>query len=97
MPHYMVLINWTEQGARDAKSTVQRYDAAEAAGAKMGVTFKSFYWTMGAHDAVGIVEAADDATVSRFILTVGAQGNIRTVTARAYTRDEMSQIMKGMP
>jgi uncharacterized protein with GYD domain len=52
---------------------------------------------MGAHDAVGIIEAADDATVSRFILTVGAQGNIRTVTARAYTRDEMSQIMKGMP
>jgi uncharacterized protein with GYD domain len=93
----MVLINWTEQGARDAKNTVQRYEAAEGAGARMGVTFKSFYWTMGAYDAVGIVEAADDATMSRFALAIGAQGNVRTVTARAYTRDEMSQIVKGLP
>jgi uncharacterized protein with GYD domain len=94
MPHYLVLVNWTDQGARDAKNTVQRYDAAVAAGARMGVTFTSFYWTMGAHDAVGIVEAADDSTMSRFALAIGGEGNIRTVTARAYTRDEMAQILK---
>lgn len=95
MPHYVTFITWTDQGVRNAKDTVQRYDTAVTTGARMGVTFKSFYWTMGAYDAVGIVEAADDATVSRFIIAVGAQGNIRTATARAYTRDEMAQILKG--
>lgn len=97
MPHYVTLISWTEQGVRNAKDTVQRYDAAVAAGAKIGVTFKAFYWTMGAYDAVGIAEAQDDATMSRFVLSVAGQGNVRTVTTRAYTRDEMAAIAKGLP
>lgn len=97
MPTYVTLISWTDQGARNAKDSVQRYEAATAAGAKMGVTFKDFYWTMGAYDAVAVAEAPDDATVSRFVLATGAQGNVRTVTMRAYTKDEMTQIVKGLP
>lgn len=97
MPTYVTLISWTDQGARNAKDTVQRYDAAVAAGAKMGVTFKDFYWTMGAYDAIGIAEAPDDATVSRFVLATAAQGNVRTLTMRAYTKDEMARIAGGLP
>lgn len=97
MPSYVALINWTDQGARNAKDTVQRYEAAESAAMKMGVKFKSFHWTMGAYDAVGVVEAPDDAAVSRFLLAVGALGNVRTTTMRAYGKEEMTQILKGMP
>ncbi len=97
MPEYITLINWTDQGARNVKETLQRYDAAAAAGMKVGVKFKDFHWTMGAYDAVGVVEAPDDATVSRFLLATGALGNVRTTTMRAYTRDEMTQILKGLP
>jgi uncharacterized protein with GYD domain len=97
MPMYITLINWTDQGARSAKDTVQRYEAAESAGKKMGVKFKSFHWTMGAYDAVGIVEAPDDAAVSRFLLATGALGSVRTMTMRAYAKDEMTQILRGLP
>lgn len=97
MPTYVALINWTDQGVKSVKDTVQRYEAAQAAGLKMGVKFKDLYWTMGAHDIVGVIEAPDDATVSRFLLATGAVGNIRTTTMRAYSKDEMTQILKGMP
>ncbi len=97
MPTYVTLINWTEEGARNVKDTVQRYEAAESAATKMGVKFKGFHWTMGAYDAVGVVEAPDDATVSRFLLATGAAGSVRTTTMRAYTKDEMTQILKGLP
>lgn len=96
MPTYVTLINWTDQGVRSAKDTVQRYESAQSAGMKMGVKFTSFHWTMGAFDAVGIVEAPDDATVSRFLLATGALGSVRTTTMRAYAKDEMTQILKGM-
>lgn len=96
MPTYVTLLSWTDQGARAAKETVQRYEAAERAARQMGVAFKSFLWTMGAYDAVGILEGPDDATVSRFLLAVGAQGNIRTATMRGYTKEEMAQILQGM-
>ena len=97
MPTYITLINWTHQGVKNAKDTVQRFEAAEAAAMKMGVKFKDFHWTMGAYDMVGIVEAPDDATVSRFLLATGALGNIRTTTMRAYTKAEMTQVLKGLP
>jgi uncharacterized protein with GYD domain len=97
MPTYVALINWTDQGVKNVKDTVQRYEAAQAAGMKMGVKFKDLYWTMGAHDIVGIIEAPDDAAVSRFLLATGAVGNIRTTTMRAYSKEEMTQILKGMP
>ena len=97
MPIYITLINWTDQGVRNAKDTVQRYEAAQAAGAKVGVKFKDFHWTMGAYDAVGVVEAPDDVAVSRFLLATGAAGNVRTTTMRAYSKDEMTQVLKGLP
>ncbi len=97
MASYVLLINWTDQGVRNVKDTVQRYETARAQAGKMGVTFKEFLWTMGAYDAVGIVEAPDDNTVSRFALAVGSLGNVRTVTMRAYNRDEMSGILTKLP
>jgi uncharacterized protein with GYD domain len=97
MPTYITLINWTDQGVRNAKDTVQRFEAAEAAAMKMGVKFKDFFWTMGSYDIVGVIEAPDDATVSRFLLATGALGNIRTTTMRAYAKEEVRQILKGLP
>lgn len=97
MPVYVGLLSWTDQGARNVKDTVQRYEAARSAAGKLGVTFKEFLWTMGAYDAVGILEAPDDATISRFILAIALQGNVRTVTMRAYSASEMKSIIGGIP
>jgi len=40
MPTYVTLINWTDQGVRNFKDTVDRSEAAQAAMSKAGVSFK---------------------------------------------------------
>ena len=44
---YIVLMNWTDQGAKTADQTVARYDVAKDDLAQRGVTIKDIYWTMG--------------------------------------------------
>lgn len=93
MATYYALCNWTDQGVRNVKDTTQRAEAAEAAARKVGVTMKSVMWTLGNYDMVVQLEAPDDAAVTAFGLAVGMQGNIRTQTLRAFTRDEMKAIL----
>ena len=50
MPLYVILANWTDQGARSAKDSPRRLDAAKKALKDMGGEFKSFYLTMGDYD-----------------------------------------------
>jgi uncharacterized protein with GYD domain len=93
MPTYVALINWTDEGVRNFKDTVDRYDAAQSAFENLGVHFTDIRWTLGAHDIVATVEAPDDETLAAALLTVGAQGNIRTTTLRAFTGAEMRTII----
>jgi uncharacterized protein with GYD domain len=58
-----------------------------------GVRFTDVYWTLGAHDIVGIVEAPDDQSLAAGLLAVAGQGNIRTTTLRAFSADEMKGVI----
>jgi uncharacterized protein with GYD domain len=60
---------------------------------RMGGQMKDLYWTVGSYDLVAISEFPDDQTGTAFLLAVGAQGNVRTTTMRAYNADEMSEII----
>jgi uncharacterized protein with GYD domain len=94
MPNYVCLFDWTDQGIRNARDTVDRVDrAAELAEEKHGVKLEQIYWTIGPHDLVGFFEAPDDESVTAFLLELGSAGNIRSTTLRAYDRDEMSSII----
>ena len=93
MPAYVALINWTEQGIHDFKSTRDRGEAFRGVLQGMGATLTGLYWTLGAYDIVGIIEAPDDETVTAFSLAVGAQGNARTVTMRAFDKAEMQKVL----
>ena len=44
-----------------------------------------------------VVDAPDDESLAAGLLAVGAQGNIRTTTLRAFTRDEMRSIISKAP
>ena len=88
MPTYIALIDWTEQGVQNFKDTVDRYEAARGQLETLGVTFKDIYWTLGAHDIVGFLDAPDDETLSAGLLAVAAQGNLRTTTLRAFDANE---------
>lgn len=44
-----------------------------------------------------IFEVPDDASMSAVALAVGATGNIRSQTLRAYTREAMEAVLKKLP
>jgi uncharacterized protein with GYD domain len=94
MATYVALINWTDQGVKGFKESVDRYEAAQSQLSSMGVRFTDVYWTLGAHDIVGIIEAPDDQTLAAALLTVAGQGNIRTTTLRAFSLDQMRGVIR---
>jgi uncharacterized protein with GYD domain len=93
MPTYIVLSNFTDQGIRNVKDTTKRADAVKAAAKKFGASMNQIYWTLGQYDLVAIVEAPDDESATAFGLAIGAAGNIRGQTLRAFSKDEMDGIL----
>ena len=94
MPTYVTLMNWTDQGIRTVRETMQRRDQADALAEKHGARIERVYWTVGPYDIVTIVEAPDDESVSAMLLELSSGGNLKTTTLRAYGRDEMSGIVQ---
>ena len=94
MPTYVVLFNWTGQGIRNVRDTVDRYDRSTELAEKHGVSLEQIYWTVGPYDIVGIAEASDDESISAFCLELSSAGNLRTTTLRAYDREEMSSVLQ---
>jgi uncharacterized protein with GYD domain len=93
MPTYVTLINWTDQGVKAFKESVDRYEAANKAMSGLGVSFKDVYWTIGPYDIVAIVDAPDDESATAALLQVAAQGNIRTTTLRGFSADEARAVI----
>jgi uncharacterized protein with GYD domain len=96
MATYIVLGSFTEQGIRNVKDTVKRADMVKEAAKKAGLNMKEIMWTLGAYDMVVTFEAPDEAAITAFSLAVGAAGNVRTQTMRAFDRGEMSDIIARM-
>jgi uncharacterized protein with GYD domain len=96
MTRYIVLASFTDQGIRAVKDTTKRAEAVREMGARLGVQMKDVYWTLGKYDIVITVEAPDDATMTSFGLAIGAAGNVRTQTLRAFNADEMQDILGKM-
>ena len=93
MATFVVLTNFTDQGIRNVKDTTKRADAVKEMAKKFGVTAKEFFWTLGSHDVVAIFEAPDDASMTAVGLSVGAAGNVRTQTLRAFSKEDMTGIL----
>ena len=93
MATYVSLIQFTDQGIRNIKDTVKRGEAAIAEAEKIGMNIVEEFWTMGAYDVVVFFEAPDDETMSAFTLKIGALGNVRSHTLRAFRRSEMEAIL----
>jgi len=97
MATYITLLNYTEQGIRNMKQSPKRVEAARQLMAKHGAELKAFYLTLGAHDAVSIMEAPNDETAAKILLNLGAQGNVRTVTLRAFDEGQYRDIVASLP
>ncbi|WP_336488986.1 GYD domain-containing protein [Methylobacterium nigriterrae] len=96
MTTYIMLANWTDQGARTATDSPTRLDAAKKLLAEMGGAFRHFYLTMGPYDIVIVYEAPDDAVAARFNLQLGMLGNVRTQTLKAFPEAAYRQIVNSL-
>jgi len=96
MAKYISLVNWTDQGIRNVKETVNRADAARKAFESAGGKIIDIYWTLGQYDIVIISEIPDDESAYRLVLTLGMQGNVRTTTLQAIGQQEMTRILGGI-
>lgn len=96
MTTYIMLANWTEQGARHVKDSPGRLDAAKKLLRDMDGEFKAFYLTMGDYDMVAVYEAPDDAVAARFTLQVAQLGNIRTRTLKAFPEQAYRAIIASL-
>src|SRR4028119_782228 len=74
MPTYVTLMNWTDQGIRTVRDTVNRRGQADELAQKHGANIEEVYWTVGPYDIVAIVQAPDDESVTSTLLELGSAG-----------------------
>ncbi|CAN7224200.1 GYD domain-containing protein [Rhizobium sp. LjRoot254] len=93
MTTYILLLNWTDQGARNLRESPKRLDAAKKSLEAMGGAIRDFYLTMGESDMVAICEAPDDAVMARFCLTLSLAGNVRSRTMKAFPESAYRELI----
>ena len=93
MPTFIVLLDYTDQGILNLKDSPQRADAFTQFAEKAGATILAQYWTIGNHDGVLVMEAPSEEKAASVLLHLGAGGNVRTTTLRAYDWAEAQELI----
>lgn len=97
MPTYVALMKLTDQGAKDIKNAPKRAQDFIKGLEAMGGKLLGFYLTMGEYDYVGIAEAPSDEVALTFLAGLGAAGNVRTTTMKAFKMEEFNALVKKLP
>lgn len=97
MPTYVALMKLTDQGAKDIKNAPKRGQEFIKGLEAMGGKLLAFYLTMGEYDYVGIAEAPSDEVALTFLAGLGAAGNVRTTTMKAFRMEEFSSLVSKLP
>jgi uncharacterized protein with GYD domain len=93
MPTYIALLKWTEKGIAGVKGSPARLDAGRAAFKAAGINMTDVYMTMGRYDLICVLEAPNDETLAKGMLTLGSDGNVSTETLKAFTEAEYRKIL----
>ena len=94
---FIMSLDWTEQGIRTIKDWPKRAADARAYAKKVGVEIKEVYLTSGDHDLVAILDTPNGDNVAKFAMGIGALGNVRTRTVRAWTESELQKLVADLP
>jgi len=93
MATYIMMGTFTQQGMDKIRGSPARIDTARETMHSLGAELKAWYVTLGQYDYVALIEAPNDETMAKIALSIGAHGNIRTQTLRAFTEQEYRQII----
>jgi uncharacterized protein with GYD domain len=94
---FIMSLDWTDQGIRGVKDAPKRSQAAKDLAKKLGIQIKQLYLTSGEHDLLIILETENGDSVAKFALAIGALGNVRSTTARAWPETELKELIAGLP
>jgi uncharacterized protein with GYD domain len=93
MATYVTLYKYTEQGIRNIMDAPKRVEAARKTAEQAGISVKATLWLQGEYDFLVISEAPDELAAAAFQLNTARIGNVRTLTLRAFTPEEMEKIV----
>jgi uncharacterized protein with GYD domain len=97
MPRYVLLVDWTDQGVQAVEQTVDRLEQGTELGETFGCKLEQVWWTQGGHDMLSVIDAPDEQAMVAYTLALVRLGNVRTTTLRAWTADEMREILSRLP
>ena len=88
MAIYVMLTSLTDEGSKTLKNNPGRIKEVNKEVEAMGVKILAQYSVLGPYDFINILEAPDNATISKVAMEVGARGTLQTMTMSAMTLDE---------
>lgn len=97
MPTYVTLVNFTDEGRENLDGLPGHVEQIKQLKRSLGGTPKGFFLTLGQYDLVAFSEMPDAETVAQLQLTAAAGGDVETETLRAFTMDEVADLVEGLP
>lgn len=92
MPKYISLLQFTDKGAREIKSSTTRAAAFDKAAEKAGVRIEAQYWTIGDYDGLLIISANKEEQALNCLTSLMASGNVRSNTMQAFDAKQFDRL-----
>ena len=94
MGRYVIISTLTDEGAKTLKENPGRVKEVNAELKYLGLNVLDQYVVLGDFDFLSIVEADDEAAITKAIVELLSRGSIRTVTYRAIPMNEFIESLK---
>jgi uncharacterized protein with GYD domain len=93
MPKYIVLSTLTDHGLKTLKENPDRLTEVNSEIRRMGAQVLEQWAVLGQYDFVNVIEAPDNATMTRVSVEIGSRGSVRLVTLPA---EDAGDFIKGL-
>ncbi|AEH60881.1 GYD family protein [Methanosalsum zhilinae DSM 4017] len=90
MTKYVIISKLTDDGAKTLKKNPKRIKEVNQELKEMGVEVLEQFFILGKFDFLNIVEARDEAAISKAVVELASRGSIRTQTYTAIPVNEFS-------
>lgn len=95
MPTYLMLSSLTPEGVSTVKHNPQRIKEVNEEVEALGARIRMQWALLGRYDFLTVVEAPDEATMTRVSLELGSRGSARYETMPAIPIDEFIESVEG--
>lgn len=94
MPTYLMLSTLTEKGTQTLNSNPGRLREVNADIEELGAKVLHQWACLGEYDFVSIVDVADDVTMAKLSVKLGARGSIKFETLTLLSVDELLRALE---